>query len=112
MSLSVTVNSASNLPNVDVLDDVSDPYTRITLKGESIICTQSIKYYKQNVILHIILVSLSHVIVVMIRMYWKYKLMNLGKHLASEKVHTFDAGIYTHKVRECCMKLLSHNISI
>ena len=37
MSLSVTVNSASNLPNVDVLDDVSDPYTRITLKGESII---------------------------------------------------------------------------
>ena len=80
MSLSVTVNSASNLPNVDVLDDVSDPYTRITLKGESIICTQSIKYYKQNVILHIILVSLSHVIVVMIRMYWKYKLMNLGKH--------------------------------
>ena len=33
-------------------------------------------------------------------------------NLASEKVHTFDAGIYTHKVRECCMKLLSHNVSI
>ena len=33
-------------------------------------------------------------------------------NLTSEKVHTFDAGIYSYKIRECCMKLLSHNVSI
>ena len=40
------------------------------------------------------------------------KLEEALDNLASEKVHTFDAGIYTYKVREYCMKLLSHNVSI
>ena len=33
-------------------------------------------------------------------------------NLASEKVCTYDAGTYDHKIRECCMKLLSNNVSI
>ena len=32
--------------------------------------------------------------------------------LRSEKVHTIDTGHYNHKIRECCMKLISHNVSI
>ena len=32
--------------------------------------------------------------------------------LKSEKVHTIDTGHYNHKIRECCMKLMSHNVSI
>ena len=33
-------------------------------------------------------------------------------NLASEMVCTNDAGTYDHKIRECCMKLLSNNVSI
>lgn len=34
------------------------------------------------------------------------------KEVRSEKVHTMDASHYmhNHKVRECCMKLMSHNV--
>ena len=32
--------------------------------------------------------------------------------LALDKIHALDAGSYNYKVRECCMKLLSHNVSI
>lgn len=34
------------------------------------------------------------------------------EEMRSEKMHTMDAGHYNHKIRECCMKLVSHNVSI
>ena len=40
------------------------------------------------------------------------ELLKALDNLASEKIHTFDAGNYGHRIRECCMKFLSHNVSI
>ena len=36
------------------------------------------------------------------------------EEVRSEKVHTMDAShyMYNHKIRECCMKLMSHNVSV
>lgn len=53
-------------------------------------------------------VKLSYVAV---RRAKKYKLTILKKH-ALDKIHALDASSYSYKVRECCMKLLSHNVSI
>ena len=34
------------------------------------------------------------------------------EEVRSKKVNTMDESHYSHKIRECCMKLMSHNVSI